>query len=92
MLDTIYEDLAELVATRVEEGLRQRGSIIVSEFLTPSEAAIFLSSNVRTLENWRIRGNVGPAFTRVGTRTVRYNINDLRTFMSERRIKAGDVG
>lgn len=88
MIDPAHEDLAELIAARVEEQLRQRGSVAVPEFLTPPEAAIFLNSTVRTLENWRVRGG-GPAFTRLGTKTVRYHVDDLRNWMRERRVSGG---
>ena len=87
MLDPFHEELADLIAARVEGQLRQHGPTIVPEYLTPAEAAIFLNSTVRTLENWRVRRNGGPPFTRLGAKTVRYQVEDLRTFMRERRVE-----
>ena len=86
MLDPFHEELADLIAARVEGRLRQPGPTMVPEYLTPAEAAIVLNSTVRTLENWRVRRNGGPPFTRLGTKTVRYQVEDLRTFMRERRV------
>lgn len=88
MLEHTHEDLADLIAARVEDRLRQRGSAVVPELLTPPEAAIFLNSPIRTLENWRARGG-GPAFIRVGTKTVRYHVDDLRAWIHDRRVDAG---
>lgn len=51
---------------------------------TPTEdAALYLGMSTVTLEQWRCEG-AGPAFCKVG-RSVRYHVDDLRTFMLERR-------
>ena len=84
-LHPIIEDQAEFIAARVETLLRRRQAMVVPEYLTPSEAAIFLNMPTKTLEHWRAKG-LGPPFSPVG-RHVRYHIDDLRAFMRERRIE-----
>lgn len=84
-LNPIIEDQAEFIAARVETLLRRRQATVVPEYLTPNEAAIFLNMPTKTLEHWRAKG-LGPSFSPVG-RHVRYQIDDLRAFMRERRIE-----
>ena len=89
MLDPSIEDLADLVAARVQDALRTRQPAVVPDYLTPLEASIFLNLPVKTLEGWRLHpDNLGPAFTRVG-RHVRYQVDDLRAFMRRDRVAAG---
>ena len=47
--------------------------------LTTPEAASFLQVASGTLRNWKMRG-CGPPYRIVGTRLVRYSIDDLRAF------------
>lgn len=90
-LDPAQENLADLVAMRVQETLRGlRGSVIVPEYLSPLEASHFLSYPAKTLEFWRLN-NKGPAFVRQG-RHVRYRVQDLRAFMGEGRIEPNGGG
>ena len=56
---------------------------ITPEFLGTEDAALYLGMSTVTLEQWRC-GGVGPAFCKVG-RSVRYHVDDLRTFMLDRR-------
>lgn len=44
--------------------------------LTSTEAAAFLQVAEKTLAKWRVRGT-GPAYRRLGHRTVRYLLADL---------------
>ena len=48
------------------------------------EAAELLSVDVRTMEYWRMRG-AGPAYYRVGVKTIRYARKDLEAFIAEGR-------
>lgn len=50
--------------------------------LTTSEAAAYLGTSPRTLEDWRLTGG-GPVFRKVGRRLVRYCRSDLACFVEE---------
>ena len=54
------------------------------EALTEREAAQFLGLAPRTLNNWRYH-NLGPAFIRVGTRSIRYLLPDLEAYRQQQR-------
>ncbi len=85
MLDQQIEDLADIVAARVQSALRKPA--VVPEYLTPAEVSIFLNMPAKTLEHWRAKGE-GPRFSHVG-RHVRYHVDDLRAWMRERRVETG---
>lgn len=53
-------------------------------YLTAAETADFLGLSPKTLLGWRTLG-VGPQFTKIGGRTVRYNVADLLEWAAERR-------
>ena len=50
------------------------------ELLMAPDAARFLNSTERTLENWRMAGDKGPPFVRVGGQ-VRYPYKWLRQWL-----------
>lgn len=50
-----------------------------SPWLTPADAAAYLSVSTGTLANWRSAGN-GPRYKAVG-RLVRYHRDDLDAFL-----------
>ena len=50
--------------------------------LTTSQAATYLSTSPRTLEDWRLRGG-GPVYSKVGRRLVRYRAEDLERFVED---------
>lgn len=50
--------------------------------LTTEEAATFLALSPRALENWRLQGNSGLAFVKLGGRCVRYRLKDLQEFVA----------
>jgi len=58
--------------------------------LTPAEAARRLGVKERVLERWRSTGD-GPAYVRLGGKTLRYRASDLEAFIarSVRRSTAG---
>ncbi len=87
MLDPAQEDLADLVAARVQEVMlgRQRQPAIVPEYLTQQEAAYFLNTSNKTMENLRLRG-AGPPFIRFGGR-IRYRVETLRAWMLENEVE-----
>ena len=53
------------------------------EILTSREAAQFLRIACTTLEHYRATG-VGPPFTPIGTRLVRYRLSALMQWMERR--------
>lgn len=69
------ETLARLIAERVVQNLRCELAN-VSPWLTPDDAAAYLSLTKRGLEDMRAQ-ITGPRYHRVGTRIVRYHRNDL---------------
>jgi DNA-binding transcriptional MerR regulator len=52
--------------------------------LPPPDVGQLLDVSERTLEYWRYRG-LGPAFIRVGRRTVRYRLSDVEAFLEANR-------
>ena len=52
--------------------------------LTEPEAAAFLNFTPRALQAWRVRGG-GPAYIRCSSRAIRYRLQDLETWIEERR-------
>lgn len=85
MLDPIYEEHARLVATRVADILRER-SAVVPEYLSPEDAAVLLGISKRTLENYRVRGDGGPPYHRIGG-LIRYRVADLRAWVERGRVE-----
>lgn len=55
-----------------------------SRLLTQLEVASLLGVSHRTLEDWRIAKR-GPAFLKLGHRTVRYAAEDVRVFVRAAR-------
>jgi predicted DNA-binding transcriptional regulator AlpA len=53
--------------------------------LKDNEAAHYIGMKTQTLRNWRAM-NRGPAYVKVG-RAVRYSLNDLDAYMTERRVQ-----
>ena len=86
MLDQVYEQYAQLVAARVAEILRDRGGAVVQEYLSAAEAATYLGMSERTLNNYRVNGRQGPAFTRLG-QLVRYRVADLDAWADSNRVE-----
>jgi len=56
-------------------------------FLTPREVAARLGTSTRLLKEHRVHGS-GPAFVRVGYRTVRYPEVELERWIDSRTIEA----
>jgi excisionase family DNA binding protein len=60
-------------------------------FNTP-QAAEYLGLGVTTLEKWRVIGNKGPRFVRLG-RAIRYRVKDLDAWLEEQvRTSTSDTG
>lgn len=56
------------------------------EFLDVARSADFLGLSKQQLDIWRTKGGGGPAFHKVGRRVL-YGVTDLRSFMSEHRVR-----
>jgi hypothetical protein len=54
--------------------------------LDTEQAARFLGLAVRTMQNWRVRGE-GPAFLRVG-RSVKYAPHEIAIWLNSRRFRS----
>lgn len=55
---------------------------MVEPLLTTGQAATYLGTSPRTLEDWRLRGG-GPVYRKVGRRLVRYRVDDLARFVED---------
>lgn len=60
-----------------------KGKRLLSETLVAQE----LGLRVQTLRNWRYLG-VGPAYFRIGARTIRYDEEDLRRFIEQGKVES----
>ena len=61
-----------------EEAARHR-------YLNTHQAAEYMGLRPQTLYNWRFRG-IGPAYTVISGRAIRYDLRDLHAFMATRRV------
>ena len=79
--------LAEAVAERVVALLGDTAELPDPDrWMTQTDVAAFLGFSEKTLEDWRYRG-VGPIFSRVGARGVRYRRRDLIDWMLSHRVE-----
>jgi len=58
-------------------------------YLTPKQAAEFLSVSKYTLQNQRSQ-RVGPPFVKLRNRLVRYKKSDLIAYLEKDRVMTGD--
>ena len=79
-MDDSFEALIERAAERAIAQAADAPVLPTKEYLTPDEAAAWLSVARKHLENLRVRGE-GARYVKWGQRIVRYHINDLREFM-----------
>lgn len=56
-------------------------SLLDDRWLTPKEAAAYLSVQIETLAKWRQRGH-GPLYSAAIGKVPRYRVSDLVEFMS----------
>jgi len=52
------------------------------DFLTTAEVAVALQVSKATLDGWRCKG-MGPKFTKLGKRLVRYRWSDVRQWLEK---------
>ena len=62
-------------------------TLLSTDFLTPDQAAEYLSIRPQTLAKWRCCGQ-GPRFVRVG-RLIRYRLADLESYV-EAHVEGGE--
>lgn len=55
------------------------------KYMTPREAAAYLSLSHNTLAKWRCVGG-GPAYQKAGLRCVRYSVEALDAWMAARTL------
>ena len=58
------------------------------ELLDERSAGVVLCKPPATLRDWRYRG-IGPAYVKVGPRSVRYRRSDLETFVVASTVRPG---
>ncbi len=64
--------------------LQPAPTLAPGDLLDEREAAAILRASVKTMRNWRWRGE-GPRFRKIGLRMVRYSRADLQTFIEGAR-------
>ena len=62
---------------------------IVPFLLTPQEASVYLGVSVQTLAIWRCNKRYNLKYVKVG-RNVRYNVDDLKSFLNGRTYTGGE--
>jgi excisionase family DNA binding protein len=78
-------------STRSQTAVSSTQQQFSDALLTEKQAAAYLNIGVKTLQNWRWRGE-GPRFVRVG-RLMRYRPEDLRAFVAAHlRTSTSDLG
>jgi excisionase family DNA binding protein len=83
-VDAFLEELVEKLAAKVAARIENRPVSQPSNWLGTEEAAKYLGVTERSLQKWREK-NVGPKFSRVGPRLVRYAKLDLDAFVARKR-------
>src|SRR5262245_27414585 len=57
------------------------------KWLSPGEAALYLRLSASTLAKWRLTG-LGPAYRKVGHRSVLYSIEEINAWLEQRRFRS----
>jgi len=86
-LRRLAEEIGRVLVEQLQERLRRGdGSVLVMpEYLTPSQAAIFSGVSVKKLEALRHQG-IGPKWFRCGGR-IHYPVRALRDFVEGGRVE-----
>jgi hypothetical protein len=58
---------------------------------SPTEVAEFLNIAPSTLRDWRTQG-IGPKYYRISYRDVRYDLEDVRSWLQKKAVLPGDAG
>ena len=56
-----------------------------TRFINENEVSVITGLSVQTLRNWRFQGK-GISYIKAGSRAVRYKLDDVLSFMEERKI------
>lgn len=87
-IETAVQRGVELALTRLRENPTP---LIEPEWLSTESAAAYLNMPHRTLEDYRLRG-IGPAYSKVGQRYVRYRRRDLDAWLLAGRVDPANAG
>lgn len=63
----------------------------LTRFLTDNEVAEQLGVSVATVRRWRLFGNEGPRYCRIGAGAIRYRPEDVAAYV-ESRLSGGVQG
>jgi hypothetical protein len=55
-------------------------------WLDPRQAAAYTGVAYTTMQTWRYKG-IGPRYSRIGNRIIRYSTSDLDSFLRERTVE-----
>jgi excisionase family DNA binding protein len=64
--------------------------IKVKPLMTTCEAAEYLTLSSKTLTLWR-KNQTGPAYVKMGPRSIRYRLEDLDEFVSNKTTEKADT-
>ena len=87
-LTPFTEDLIEKVVPRVVDELARR-RLLIAEYLTNKEAALYLSCSQSFLTRARQQG-IGPAWIKFGKEGIRYSRFDLDKWMLANTQRGGE--
>ena len=62
----------------------------VKTLMTTCEAAEYLTLSSKTLTLWR-KNQTGPAYVKMGPRSIRYRLEDLDEFVSNKTTEKADT-
>ena len=81
--------IAEAVAEKLAEGIRDGKFLPVGRYLTPAQAAAYLGLTEAGLETMR-KEKRGPLYSRPSNKLVRYRIADLDGWLAEHIVTPGE--
>ena len=65
--------------------------MVTEKLLKPTEAAELLGVATTTLAHWRSKG-VGPSYSALNARTIRYKLSEILAFVDQRDVGLEDGG
>lgn len=87
--DAFARSIAEQVAYRLAEGIRNGEFLPPSDVLTPAQAAALLHVTEAGLETMRHQGR-GPKFYRPSAKLVRYRKSDIDAWLDASTVAPGE--
>ncbi|SDN90561.1 Helix-turn-helix domain-containing protein [Lutimaribacter pacificus] len=83
------ETVAQQVAEKLAEGIRDGTFLPVSEYMTPAQAAAYLGLTEGGMETMRKEGR-GPRYVRPSHKMVRYARRDLDAWCEQHAVQPGE--